>query len=121
MRILLLPSLLLLSACGGPGSENSSSRGVADPLASCAACHSLTADGPRRSGPTLAGVIGRPAGTVAGYRYSAAMASSRIVWTEKAMDEFLKDPRAVIPGTRMVQQVRDDAQRRDIVAALAKN
>jgi cytochrome c len=69
----------------------------------CASCHSLEAGG-KGFGPTLHGVVGRPAAQVVDYSYSPAMkaaAASGLVWDEKALAEFLAKPQAKVPGTAM--------------------
>jgi cytochrome c len=69
----------------------------------CASCHSLDADG-KGFGPTLHGIVGRPAAQVADYAYSPAMkaaAAGGLVWDEKALAEFLAKPQAKVPGTAM--------------------
>ena len=53
-------------------------------------------------GPSLAGVVGRKAGTVPGYHYSEANEKSGITWDEPTLKEYLKDPKAKVPGTKMV-------------------
>ena len=66
----------------------------------CKACHNV--DKPaNKVGPTLQGVLGRTAGTVEGYNYSDAMKSSGIVWSPETLDTYLKDPKAMVPGTKM--------------------
>lgn len=85
----------------------------------CAACHSVVEGGPNKIGPTLAGVFGRAAGTVDGYNYSPALASSGIVWDAAALDAITQNPNALIPGSKMVFAGISDAERRaDIVAYL---
>jgi len=76
-------------------------------FAKCAQCHSLTPDGPRRSGPNLAGLFGRRVGTLDGYAFSNALQESDIVWTERSVfDLFDLGPDVVLPGTKMpVQKV----------------
>lgn len=65
----------------------------------CVACHDLgTAD---KIGPRLGGVFGRSAGAVRGFNYSAAMASSGLVWNDDTLVRFLVAPEQVVPGTNM--------------------
>lgn len=67
----------------------------------CAMCHTNAAGAPNRLGPNLAGISGRKAGTVAGFRYSPAMTKAGITWNAKTLDAFLAKPSAVVPGNRM--------------------
>ena len=67
----------------------------------CRGCHSLT-PGMHIAGPSLHGVVGRPAGDVADFEYSRALQDAQLVWTPEALDRFLTDPDAFLPGTRMV-------------------
>ena len=66
----------------------------------CQACHSIE-PGKNMLGPSLAGVIGRKAGTEAGYNYSPAMKSADIVWNPQTLDQYLTDPAKVVPGNKM--------------------
>ena len=85
----------------------------------CAACHTL-APGEHRTGPSLAGVFGRKAGTAKGFhRYSEALGSADLVWREDTLDAFLADPRGFVPGNRMTFAGIEDAQARaDLIAYL---
>lgn len=83
----------------------------------CGACHSID-PGQNRSGPHLAAVIGRPAGSIEGARYSSAMRESGIIWDGQALDTFLAAPRQTVPGTTMTVGVPDAAQRAAIIAYL---
>jgi cytochrome c len=86
----------------------------------CAACHIDAADGPKRLGPTLFGVVGRKAGTIEGFRYSQANKNSGITWTPEVLDEYLKDPKAKVPGTIMAfAGLKNDTERANIVAYLS--
>jgi len=89
-----------------------------DPLKPCAACHSLE-PGDNRLGPSLAGVFGRPAGSMAGYRFSNALRRSGIQWDAKTLDDFLASPQGVVPGNRMPYSgLADPLQRKAIIQAL---
>jgi cytochrome c len=70
-------------------------------FAQCAVCHATTANAPKKLGPTLAGVAGKPAATRPGYAYSAALKGAKIVWTDAKLDAFLTKPAQVVPGTKM--------------------
>jgi cytochrome c len=81
----------------------------------CAACHS-TARGEHGIGPSLAGVFGRRAGTVAGFEFSQAMKDSGLTWNQATLDRYLTDPRGVVPGTTMAYGgVKDAAQRQAVI------
>jgi cytochrome c len=70
-------------------------------FAACMACHG-TKPADKRMGPTMADVVGRQAGSVSGYAYSPAMAKSGIVWNDARLDAYMANPKAVVPGTKMV-------------------
>jgi cytochrome c len=67
----------------------------------CLPCHSIGPDAKNKIGPELNGLDGRKAGAVPGYNYSDANKNSGIVWDETTFKEYIKDPRAKIPGTKM--------------------
>lgn len=82
----------------------------------CLACHALAYD---RVGPRHCGLFGRRAGSVSGFGYSAAMRHSRIVWNARTLDQFLTDPKKMVPGTTMTYDgVRDRTERADLIAYL---
>ena len=69
----------------------------------CAPCHTADSD-TNKFGPHLKGVVGRPAGSVEGYRYSQAMqdaGAQGLIWDELALSEFLSSPKSKVPGTSM--------------------
>lgn len=85
----------------------------------CAACHSLGDPGDY-DGPMLKGVIGRKAGSLEEYRYSAAMKRSDVTWDPTTLDKYVTDPQAFIPGNRMAfAGISDKAQRDDLIAYLS--
>ena len=67
----------------------------------CAACHSIAEGGGNKIGPALWGVLGRPAGSVTGYKYSKAMAAHGKNWSFEEMNGFLVKPKNWIKGTKM--------------------
>ena len=67
----------------------------------CAACHSITEGGANKIGPALWGVLGRPAASVPGYKYSKAMAAHGKNWSFEEMNGFLTKPKNWIKGTKM--------------------
>jgi cytochrome c len=83
-------------------------------FAICAACHST--DGSARVGPSLQGVYGRKAGSLAGFAYSMAMRDSGAVWDEKSLDAFIAEPQKAIPRNTMpFGGISDPKQRAEIV------
>jgi cytochrome c len=85
----------------------------------CAACHSVQA-GQHMTGPSLANVFGRKAASVPGFeRYSDALRHSNIVWAPQALDKWIANPQAMVPGTAMTfAGIRDGSARADLVAYL---
>jgi len=84
----------------------------------CKACHSLEA-GQNKIGPSLAGVIGRPAGSVEGFKYSDAMKNSGVVWDAETLDKYLADPKGFIPGNKMAfVGLKKEDDREDVIAYL---
>ena len=84
--------------------------------ARCAACHALSYD---RVGPRHCGLLGRRAGSVAGFDYSPAMKRSKLVWSEQTLNRFLADPVKTIPGTTMTYAgVPEAKDRADLIAYL---
>ena len=67
----------------------------------CLPCHSVGADAKNKVGPVLNGIEGRKSGTIEGYNYTDANKNSGITWGEDVFREYIKDPRAKIPGTKM--------------------
>lgn len=68
----------------------------------CFPCHSIGEGAKNKVGPELNGLDGRHSGTAPDYRYSDANEKSGIVWDEASFKEYIKDPRAKIPGTKMI-------------------
>ena len=86
--------------------------------ARCGVCHSLDAT-MKKSGPHLAGIVGRTAGAVEGFKYTKAVKSSGITFDQATLDAFLTNPGQMVPGTSMVIRVPDAKARADIIAYLS--
>ncbi len=84
----------------------------------CAACHT-TQVGKNGFGPSLAGVIGRKSGALAGYTYSSAMANSNLIWDAATLDQFLASSTTKVPGTSMPVAIADPGARANVIAYLA--
>ena len=99
-------------------SDGNSTRGQRV-FGACAACHSLRPD-QNMTGPSLAGLWNRKAGSVASFtRYSPALQTSTIIWNDKTLDEWVTDPQHLIPGNQMTfAGITDSRQRADLLAFL---
>ena len=86
----------------------------------CAVCHSVEA-GTNKIGPSLHGIVGRTAGTAPNYTYTTANKNSGITWTEENLDKYLTDPKAMVPGTKMLfAGIKNPDDRKAVIAYLAK-
>jgi cytochrome c len=106
----------------GPGSA----AGAGDPVQgaqafrNCIACHSIET-GQNMTGPTLAGVLGRKAGSLTSFhRYSDALKRSGVVWDEQSLDAWIGNPAAFIPGNDMAFPGLPDARARSNLVAFLK-
>ena len=85
----------------------------------CLPCHSIGPDAKNKVGPVLNGIDGRHSGSVADYSYSAANKNSGITWDEAAFKDYIKDPRAKVPGTKMIfPGIKDEKKADDLWAYL---
>lgn len=89
-------------------------------FAQCRACH-VVEPGVNRVGPSLAGIIGRTAGSVPDFNYSPANKNSGLVWTPEQLFVYLEDPQRVVPKTKMLFPGLKDAQNRADVIAYLQN
>lgn len=85
----------------------------------CQACHAVGEGAQTKLGPVLNGLIGRKAGTYEGYSYTDANKNSNIVWDEATLAKYLKNPTAMIPGTKMLfAGLPKDQEIEDVIAYL---
>lgn len=116
-RSLLWLTILAATAPSVVLSQTATPDGAAVFRQRCAGCHSLTpATG---VGPSLAGVVGRRAGSRPGYVYSAALKASGLIWRDATLDAYLAAPARTVPGTKMMLALPDAAQRQAVIRYLA--
>jgi len=123
--------ILALAGCGSTGqpapsatdggSEAPATLAAGAPVdfAICSGCHTIGA-GKNGIGPSLLGVVGRKAGSLAGYGYSAALRKSGIVWTPATLDIWLSGPMTMVPGTKMSFGGYADPKQRQAVIGYLK-
>ncbi len=85
----------------------------------CGSCHNFTEGAGAKVGPDLYGVVDRPVASVAGFAYSAAMKAKGGEWTPQALNHFLTNPKADVPGTAMAfAGIPKETERADLIAYL---
>ena len=115
MRELLFIALLAV-VCSGEVRAQDAAAGEKI-FAVCKACHQIGENAKNVVGPTLNGLIGRKAGSVPGYAYSIANKDSGTTWDESTFREYIKDPKAKIPGTKMIYAgLKDEQRTTDLIA-----
>jgi len=87
----------------------------------CQACHDVGPDAKNKIGPILNGLDGHKSGSVEGYSYTDANKNAGITWSEDTFKEYIKDPRAKMPGTKMIfPGIKDEKEAADLWAYLAQ-
>jgi cytochrome c len=114
--VFLVPVILAFSPAVAQAQDAAAGEKV---FAQCRACHQVGETAKNAVGPHLNGLFGRAAGSVEGYNYSAANKNSGITWDEAVFKEYIQNPRAKIPGTKMIYAGLKDEQRiNDLIAYL---
>lgn len=119
MRRTLAWTITLLSLASAPGwaQEGDAEKGE-KVFARCKACHVVDKE-QNRVGPHLVGIIGRPAGSVEGFKYSDAMKNSGKTWDEATIAAYLKDPKGYIAGNKMAfAGLKKDEEVANVIAYL---
>ena len=122
MKKLTLSALIVLASAAA------SSAALAQDVAAgktsfnkCLACHAVGDGAKNKVGPVLNGLQGRKSGTVEGYSYTEANKNSGITWDEATFKDYIKDPKAKIPGTKMVfAGIKNEQEASDLWAFLAQ-
>jgi cytochrome c len=87
----------------------------------CLPCHSIGDGAKNKVGPELNGLDGRKSGTAEGYSYSDANKNSGITWNEAEFKEYIRDPKAKIPGTKMTfAGIKNDKEVNDLWAFISQ-
>ncbi len=85
----------------------------------CATCHMVGPDAKAKLGPPLNGLIGRKTGSIEGYNYTDANKNSGLTWDDETFTRYIKDPKGVIPDTKMsFAGLKDDDDIKDLLAFL---
>ena len=120
MKAILPAAITLVLALGAQSfaADGNAARGQRV-FGACAACHSLQPD-QNMTGPSLASLWGRKAGTLPSFdRYSPALKSANVVWNDKTLDEWIEDPQHLVPDNQMTfAGIKDGRQRADLLAFL---
>lgn len=110
-----------LVAFGSPAMADGDAEAGAKVFNKCKACHALE-EGKNKVGPSLHGVIGRPAGSVDGFKYSAAMAESGLTWDEATLAKFLAKPKDLVSKTKMTfAGLKKEDEIENVIAYLKAN
>ncbi|HEV7600973.1 MAG TPA: cytochrome c family protein [Bradyrhizobium sp.] len=117
MRGVIFAAVLAMMGTGGASAQDAAAGEKV--FAVCKACHQIGETAKNAVGPVLNGVIGRPAGTYPGFNYSDANKNSGLTWDEATFRDYIKDPRAKIPGTKMIYAgLKDEQKTGDLLAYL---
>ena len=115
-RLLLVCAAAMAFAPGAKAQDAAAGEKV---FAQCRACHQIGPTARNLVGPKLNGLFGRKSGSIEGYSYSDANRKSGITWDEAVFSEYIKNPRAKIPGTKMIYAgLKDEKRIKDLIAYL---
>src|SRR3954453_9680038 len=115
-RILTIICLFFVATASAHGQDVAAGESS---FKKCLACHRVGAEAKNLVGPVLNGLEGRKSGTIEGYSYTEANKNSGITWSEDTFKEYITDPRAKIPGTKMVfAGIKSEKERGDLWAYL---
>lgn len=117
MRLAILSAASILAALGSAQAQDAAAGEKV--FLQCRACHQVGDAAKNAVGPVLNGLFGRKAGMVEGYTYSPANKNSGLTWDEATFREYIKDPKAKVPGTKMIYAgLKEEKRIDDLVAYL---
>ncbi len=118
--MLSVATAVVLAAMTGSALAGGDAASGEKVFAKCKSCHQVGETAKNGIAPELNGLDGRKAGSVEGYNYSEAMKGSGLTWDEATFLEFIKTPKAKVPGTKMVYQgLSSDKDAGDVWAYLS--
>ena len=122
MKQLTLSTLIVIaSAAASPAALAQDVAAGKTSFNKCMACHAVGEGAKNKVGPVLNGLNGRKSGTIEGYSYTEANKNSGITWDEASFKDYIKDPKAKIPGTKMVfAGIKNEQEASDLWAFLAQ-
>lgn len=116
----LIAAAALIATSAGTGLAQDVEKGATS-FKKCLPCHSIGPGAQNKVGPELNGLNGRHSGSVADYSYSDANKNSGIIWNEATFKDYIKDPRAKIPGTKMTfAGIKNEQEVNDLWAYLSQ-
>jgi cytochrome c len=117
MKAISLAAMTFVCALGGAQAQDLAAGEQS--FRKCFACHRIGPDARHLVGPSLNGLEGRKSGTMAGYSYSEANKKAEIVWSEATFKEYIENPMAKVPGTKMAfPGIKDPKEAGDLWAYL---
>lgn len=115
----VIAGLLLIAATGASQAQDVAAGEQS--FKKCLPCHAVGEDARNKVGPVLNGLEGRKSGTIEGFSYSEANKAAAITWNHDSFLDYIKDPRAKIPGTKMVfPGIKNEKEAQDLWAYLAQ-
>jgi cytochrome c len=120
MKKLFLSTLIIVASSASAALAQDAAAGKTS-FNKCMACHAIGEAAKNKVGPELNGLDGRKSGSVEGYSYSDANKNSGITWNEALFKEYIKDPKAKIPGTKMAfAGIKNDKEIDDLWAYISQ-
>jgi cytochrome c len=117
-KLIVAAALIVVSSVSGVAQDAQKGKAVFN---ICLACHAIGPGAQNKIGPELNGLDGRRAGTVPNFEYSDANKDSGIVWNEGTFEEYIKNPAAKVPGTKMIfPGIRNEQQAKDLWAYIGQ-
>jgi cytochrome c len=117
IKVAMMTFLWLIVSCGICAAQDAAAGEKV--FNKCRACHQVGEAAKNAVGPVLNGIVGRKAGSVEGYNYTDANKNSHLTWDEATLQDYLKNPKAKVPGTKMIfPGLTKESEIADVIAFL---